>query len=42
LARTLDGDIIQHSFWLFDDEEHARAEATSVRCATCPTRRQRS
>ena len=28
-ARTLDGDIIQHSFWLFDDEQHARsAEAT--------------
>ncbi len=28
-ARTFDGDIIQHSFWLFDDEEHARgAEAT--------------
>ena len=28
-ARTLDGDIIQHSFWLFDIEENARsAEAT--------------
>jgi hypothetical protein len=28
-ARTLDGDIIQHSFWLFDTEENARAaEAT--------------
>jgi hypothetical protein len=29
-ARTLDeGDIIQHSFWLFDSEENARAaEAT--------------
>ena len=30
-ARSLgpDGDIIQHSFWLFDTEEHARAaEAT--------------
>ena len=28
-ARSLDGDIIQHSFWLFDTEENARtAEAT--------------
>ena len=28
-ARSLEGDIIQHSFWLFDTEEHARAaEAT--------------
>lgn len=29
-ARTLDGEgLIQHSFWLFDSEEHARsAEAT--------------
>lgn len=28
-ARTLDGNIIQHSFWLFDTEETARAaEAT--------------
>ncbi len=28
-ARTLEGDIIQHSFWLFDSEEDARAaEAT--------------
>ena len=29
-ARTVDGgDLIQHSFWLFDTEEHARsAEAT--------------
>jgi hypothetical protein len=28
-ARTLEGDLIQHSFWLFDIEEHARAaEAT--------------
>jgi hypothetical protein len=24
-ARTLEGDLIQHSFWLFDTEEHARA-----------------
>ena len=28
-ARALDGDLIQHSFWLFDSEENARkAEAT--------------
>jgi hypothetical protein len=28
-ARSLEGDIIQHSFWLFDTEETARAaEAT--------------
>ena len=28
-ARNLDGDDIQHSFWLFDTEENAReAEAT--------------
>ena len=28
-ARTLEGDIIQHSFWLFDTEDNARAaEAT--------------
>ena len=28
-ARTLEGDIIQHSFWLFETEENARAaEAT--------------
>ena len=28
-ARTLEGDIIQHSFWLFDSEDNARAaEAT--------------
>lgn len=27
-ARTLEGDLVQHSFWLFDTEEHARtAEA---------------
>ena len=24
-ARSLEGDIIQHSFWLFDTEENARA-----------------
>lgn len=28
-ARALDGELIQHSFWLFDTEENARhAEAT--------------
>ena len=28
-ARTLEGDTVQHSFWLFDSEENARAaEAT--------------
>jgi hypothetical protein len=28
-ARALEGDIIQHSFWLFDTEDNARAaEAT--------------
>lgn len=28
-ARNRDGDIVQHSFWLFDTEENARAaEAT--------------
>ena len=28
-ARNLDGDIVQHSFWIFDTEENARAaEAT--------------
>ena len=28
-ARSLEGDIIQHSFWVFDTEENARAaEAT--------------
>ena len=28
-ARTLEGDLIQHSFWLFDTEQDARAaEAT--------------
>jgi hypothetical protein len=28
-ARNLDGDLVQHSFWLFETEENARAaEAT--------------
>ena len=28
-ARAVDGDLVQHSFWLFDTEEHAwGAEAT--------------
>ncbi len=36
-ARTLDGDIIQHSFWLFDTEENARAaEATFNRLREMP------
>jgi hypothetical protein len=36
-ARTLGGDLIQHSFWLFDSEEHARvAEATFNRLREMP------
>jgi len=37
-ARAMDGDeIIQHSFWLFDTEEHARAaEATFNTLRTMP------
>ena len=37
-TRTLDGeDLIQHSFWLFDAEEHARAaEATFVTLRDMP------
>jgi hypothetical protein len=37
-TRTLDGDdLIQHSFWLFDAEEHARAaEATFVSLRDMP------
>jgi hypothetical protein len=28
-ARPIEGEVIQHSFWMFDTEEHARAaEAT--------------
>lgn len=31
-ARMLDGELIQHSFWLFETEENARtAEATFAR-----------
>ena len=43
-ARTLaEGEIIQHSFWLFDTEENARtAEATSTGSATCRMRRRHS
>jgi hypothetical protein len=34
---SLDGDIIQHSFWLFDTEENARAaEATFNRLRDMP------
>ena len=36
-ARALDGDLIQHSFWLFNDEENARnAEATFNRLRDMP------
>jgi hypothetical protein len=36
-ARNLEGDIIQHSFWLFDTEENARAaEATFNRLREMP------
>ena len=37
-ARSLDGnEIIQHSFWLFDTEEHARAaEATFLTLRDMP------
>ena len=36
-ARTLEGEIIQHSFWLFDTEENARgAEATFNRLRDMP------
>jgi hypothetical protein len=36
-ARTIDGDLIQHSFWLFDTEENARvAEATFNRLRDMP------
>ena len=36
-ARTVAGDLIQHSFWLFDSEENARAaEATFNRLREMP------
>jgi hypothetical protein len=36
-ARTLDGEIIQHSFWLFDTEQNARgAEKTFNRLREMP------
>ncbi len=36
-ARALDGELIQHSFWLFDTEENARfAEATFNRLREMP------
>jgi hypothetical protein len=36
-ARSLEGDIIQHSFWLFDTEQSARAaEATFSRLRDMP------
>jgi hypothetical protein len=30
-ARSHGGDIIQHSFWLFDTEENARAAEAGIR-----------
>jgi hypothetical protein len=42
-ARSREGDIIQHSFWLFDtDETPGRPRRTSTSSATCPMRQQRS
>ena len=39
-ARTLDGELIQHSFWLFETEENARtAEATFARLREMPDAR---
>ena len=36
-ARALDGELIQHSFWLFETEENARdAEATFNRLREMP------
>ena len=36
-ARTLDGDLMQHSFWLFDTEANARvAEVTFNRLRDMP------
>ena len=36
-ARSLNGELIQHSFWLFDTEENARAaEATFNRLREMP------
>ena len=36
-ARSLDGDLVQHSFWLFETEEDARAaEATFNRLREMP------
>ena len=40
-ARTLDGDVIQHSFWLFDDEEHARARGSDLQLVARHARRAR-
>jgi hypothetical protein len=43
-ARSLDGqDLIQHSFWLFEEEEGARARRRRTRpCERCPMRLRRS
>jgi hypothetical protein len=36
-ARSVDGELVQHSFWLFDSEENARAaEATFNRLRDMP------
>jgi hypothetical protein len=36
-ARTLNGDLIQHSFWLFNNEQNARtAEATFTQLRDLP------
>ena len=38
-ARALDGELVQHSFWLFDTEENPRhAEATFNRLREMPSR----
>ena len=37
------GDLVQHSFWLFDTEaDRASPRESSTRCATCPMRRRPS
>ena len=42
-ARAVEGELVQHSFWLFDTEEDARARRRpSTRSATCPMRQRRS
>ena len=42
-ARTIDGRLVEHSFWLFDTEENADVpRRRSAACGRCPTRRQPS